>query len=149
MADANSTTIEVTPKSAPRRVLSGRVPSSSFKYYIHDSVHSCRLELLGELSESDLPEMTGCWQTVKTTLGARQLILDLRRLANADAAGGRWLADMGAAGAKYVPDSYLSDLSNTRARDEVRGTSLLGSAKLSLLGRVLGLIRGGFAAEAD
>jgi ABC-type transporter Mla MlaB component len=83
------------------------VRSSSFKYYIHDGSDTFRLALLGELTEAEVTDLTGCWNTARTTLGKRNLILDLRGLRNVDDAGKRWLAEMAQEGAVYVPDSFL------------------------------------------
>ncbi len=86
-----------------------RICSSSVKYYIHDSTEACRLQLLGELSDSDVGELSGCWRTAKTTLGNRRLILDLRGLKTVGDAGRQWLVEMAKEGAIYLPDSYLRD----------------------------------------
>lgn len=83
--------------------------SSLFKYYIHDGVESCRLQLIGELSEAEVPELTGCWSTVKTTLGSRKLVLDLRRLQKTDECGREWLLAMVREGAVSIPESYFRD----------------------------------------
>src|SRR5579875_969798 len=74
-------------------------PSPLFKYYIHDRTANCRLQLIGALTEAEIPELDGCWRTAKTTLGKRQFILDLRGLASFDDAGRRWLSSMSAEGA--------------------------------------------------
>jgi hypothetical protein len=84
-----------------------RVRSSSFKYYIHDSIAALRLKLIGELTRADLAELNGCWRTAKTTLGRRKLILDLESLRTVDEAGKQWLAGMSAEGAIYLPENYL------------------------------------------
>lgn len=79
----------------------------SFKYYIHDSTGEFRLELLGELTETDVPELSGCWHTAKSTVADRKLILDLRSLKAVDEAGRQWLASMSTEGACYVPQSFF------------------------------------------
>ncbi|HEY7303588.1 MAG TPA: hypothetical protein VH601_05715 [Bryobacteraceae bacterium] len=83
------------------------VRSSSFKYYIHDSSDTFRLALLGEFTEAEVTELSGCWNTARTTVGQRNLILDLRGLRIVDDAGKRWLAGMAQEGAVYVPESFL------------------------------------------
>jgi hypothetical protein len=83
------------------------VRSSCFKYYIHDSSDACRLELQGEFTEAEVTELSGCWNTAKTTLGKRSLILDLQGLRMVDDAAKRWLAGMAQEGAVYVPESFL------------------------------------------
>lgn len=84
-----------------------RVRPSSFKYYIHDSIGVLRLKLIGELRQSDIAELSGCWRTAKTTLGKRKLVLDLESLRTVDEAGKQWLASMSAEGACYLPENYL------------------------------------------
>ena len=84
-----------------------RVRSSVFKYYIHDSVEKLRFQLLGELSEYNVPELDGCWNTAKTTLNNRKLIIDLRLLKNTDESGKEWLLSMANEGATYLPESYF------------------------------------------
>ncbi len=85
------------------------VRSSVFKYYIHDSVESCRLQLLGELSETAIPELSGCWRTAKTILGSRKLLLDLRKLRAMDDSGRQWIISMANEGALLLPETFLRD----------------------------------------
>ena len=90
-----------------------RLSDSLLKYYIHDSTAECRLQLLGDLREVDIAELSGCWRTAKTTLGNRRLILDVRALKSADEVGKQWLAGMAGEGATYLPASYLRDSMST------------------------------------
>ncbi len=83
------------PAMQPKRVLS----SSRFKYYIHDGIEACRFQLIGELTESEVAELSGCWRTAKTMLGKRKLILDLRGLKTLDEAGSEWVTSMASEGA--------------------------------------------------
>lgn len=76
--------------------------SSRLKYYIHDGIDACRLQLLGELTVPDVAELSGCWHTAKVTLGRRKLILDLRGLKTLDEAGKIWIMSMAAEGAECV-----------------------------------------------
>ena len=108
---------ELTPKPADKElVLTSRERSANersgrrsvpFKYYIHDSVSSLRLQLAGDFAEADVSELNGCWNTAKTTLGQRKLILDLHGLKSADYAAKQWLLSMASRGAACLPDSYL------------------------------------------
>jgi len=82
---------------------SSTIHSTSFQYYIHDSVATFRLQLIGELRASNVTELNGSWETARTTLGHRKLVLDLRRLYSADEEGRRWLAKMVAAGGACLP----------------------------------------------
>ena len=91
----------------PARLSTARVRSSSFKYYIHDGSGALRLKLIGELTQSDIAELNGCWRTAKTTLVGRKLVLDLRSLKTIDESGRCWIAAMAEEGACYLPEDYL------------------------------------------
>jgi hypothetical protein len=123
------------------------VRSSLFRYYIHDTAEALRLELLGELTDADVPDLSGCWRTAKTTLGSRRLVLDLRALKLADDAGKQWLARMADEGATYLPDTYLrSGLAGQNLSSHESGNS---TVKLGLFGRLLSIFRGSSIAPAD
>lgn len=116
----------------------------SFKYYIHDSVEACRLQLIGEFTEQDVAELDGCWRTAKTIVGGRKVVLDLRGVTAVDETGKRWLASMGSEGARYVPETFLQKC--------ISGAPIAAShqepgAKSGLVGRLLGSLRGANAAE--
>lgn len=96
-------------KPVPARRLDRITRSSDFKYYIHDGVDTCRFQLIGELTEPDVAELSGCWRTAKTTLGKRKLILDLRRLKTLDEAGTKWVTSMAAEGPEYLPCEVFKD----------------------------------------
>ena len=67
---------------------------SALKYYIHDGTDAFRFQLIGELREADVKELSGCWETAKSTFGSRKLVLDLRALASTDENGKEWLLAM-------------------------------------------------------
>ncbi len=110
------------------------VRSSIFKYYIHDSVESCRLQLLGELSEAEVPELTGCWRTAKSTLGSRKLFLDLRNLRALDPAGKRWIISMANDGALLLPETFLRN-------DLIPASSARETPKVSFPSRLISFLR--------
>lgn len=117
-----------------------RVPSSAFKYYIHDGIGVLRLQLLGELAHADVAELSGCWSTAKTTLGSRKLVLDLRGLNAADDAGRRWLLSMASEGASYLPDTFLGNgLIGQSAAEAAKKKS---SRKAGLWGKLLSILKG-------
>jgi hypothetical protein len=112
---------------------------TSLKYYIHDSVAALKLQLIGELRAADVAGLNGTWHTAKITLGQRQLVLDLCQLNSTDEEGQRWLAQMRDQGAVSIPDNYFeSGVAETRILVAVQAASI----RLSLLGRVMGMIRG-------
>ncbi len=76
--------------------------SSRLNYYIHDSVDSFRLQLLGTLKLEDLKELQGCWNTARTTLAGRKLIVDVTGLQQMDESGREWLNAMAAEGASVL-----------------------------------------------
>lgn len=111
------------------------VRSSLFKYYIHDSVDACRLQLLGDLSEAEVPELSGCWATAKTTLACRNVLLDVRKLKSVDDSGKQWIISMANEGALLLPETFL--------RDGLAGRSdHPEEAKASFWSRFLYLVRG-------
>ena len=117
-----------------------RVRSSSFKYYIHDAITECRLQLLGELSERDIAELSGCWRTARTTLGTRKLVLDLRALKAVDEPGKQWLISMGAEGASYLPDGFLRHGLVGQAAEQAAKTR--SASKSGLFGKLLSILKG-------
>jgi hypothetical protein len=82
---------------------------SALKYYIHDGTDAFRFQLIGELREADVKELSGCWETAKSTFGSRKLVLDLRALASTDENGKEWLLAMVREGAVCVPESYFRE----------------------------------------
>jgi hypothetical protein len=124
-----------------------RIPKSAefvgaalFKYYIHDGIDAFRLQLIGELYEAKVTDLDGCWRTARTTLGRRQLVIDVKQLARVDEAGKRWLAAMAVEGARFVPESYLR---GAIASDTPLAKSFKAREKLSVWGRVIAWLRGG------
>jgi len=143
---------ELTSEKADKEFVSGKPPnvnqpkarirSSSFKYYIHDSVEECRFQLLGYLTETETPELEGCWHTAKSTLGNRKLVLDLQRLETADEIGKQWLAAMAGEGATYVPESFL--------RSGLTGRTIPSKPpKPSFFAKILSIIRGSRIVPAE
>jgi hypothetical protein len=115
---------------------SSRGQSSSFKYYIHDSVSTLRFQLIGDLQATNVTELNGSWETARTTLARRRLVLDVRQLRSADAAGDRWLFGMNETGAAFLPARhFVSDVHSIAARLSEEATDV----KLSLLARILGM----------
>lgn len=111
---------------------------SSFKYYIHDGVEACRLQLIGEFTERDVRELDGCWRTTKTIVGGRRVVLDLRAVTGVDEAGKRWLASMGSEGVHYLPESFLQKcISGAPIQAEQPDRA----ARTSFLGRLLASLR--------
>lgn len=106
MGESKNQALETTSTRSIPRHSTTQVRSSLFKYYIHDGTDACRFQLLGELTEADIADLEGCWRTAKTTLGNRKLVLDLRSLRCADAAGKEWVTFMVAEGASCLALSY-------------------------------------------
>jgi hypothetical protein len=116
------------------------VRSAYFKYYIHDAVECCRLQLIGELRETDLPDLTGCWNTVKTTIANRKFVLDLQGLRGTDDAAKQWIIRMAAEGAALRPENFLNNGSAAEASRT--------RARTSFLSKLLSLFRGSPAIQA-
>jgi hypothetical protein len=78
------------------------VRSLPFKYYIHDSIDACRLQLIGVFTAQNVKDLEGCWTTARTTLSQRKLVVDTVGLESVDEAGRMWLAVMVAEGANLL-----------------------------------------------
>jgi len=130
---------QIAPEEGSAKRATKFVRSQTFRYYIHDAVASCRLQLIGELTEAEVDELTGCWRTAKTTLGERPLILDLHALRSVDEAGKQWLAGMAQEGAKCSPERYLRDL--VAGKHMAGGESLVTPPKQGFLSRLMGLLK--------
>ena len=122
-----------------------RVRSSNFKYYIHDSVDALRFQLLGNLSEHDVSELNGCWNTAKTTLSKRKLVIDLRLLKSADESGKEWLLAMANEGATYLPESYF----RTGLSGQNSSPNSGGNRKIGILTRLVSVFRPSRALPAE
>ncbi len=129
----------IAPEEGSAKRANKFVRSQSFRYYIHDAVASCRLQLIGELTEAEVEELSGCWRTAKTTLGGRPLILDLHALRNVDEAGKQWLAGMAQEGARCSPEGYLRDL--VAGKHMAGEDSPVAAPKQGFLSRVLGFLK--------
>lgn len=102
---------------------------SALKYYLHDGAKSFRIELLGALSEADLPELAGCWRTARSSVLGRRLLIDLRKLEGLDEAGRNWLQEMIAEGA-LIEDRLGSSIA-IPARFDIRESVSTADTKSS------------------
>jgi ABC-type transporter Mla MlaB component len=119
--------------------------SPNFKYYIHDRIDSCRLQLFGQLGEAEVAELASCWQTAKPTLGPRLLVLDLRDVKSVDDAAKTWLSQMIQEGARCQPESFLRDAMASQLDASVKEPVRARSA----LGRLLALVCASRVARAE
>lgn len=72
------------------------------KLTIHDNVEMLRFQLEGDLTGPWVQELEQCWRTASSTLGARMVQVDLRKVTNMDDAGRNLLLQLGASGAHLV-----------------------------------------------
>lgn len=130
-----STTPIVTPGRRKTRS-----SSSPFKYYIHDAGDAFRLQLFGEMTETDVRELDGCWRTARTSIGNRKFILDLEGLKSVDDAGKRWLMSMASEGASYRPETFpRNGLVGQTAATRAQGKT---AKKTGVFAKVLSLLKG-------
>lgn len=106
MVEAKTATAEAVNSGSGSTPVS-RPHISALRYYIHDSTEVFRFQLIGDLREADVKELSGCWLTAKTTFGTRKLMLDLQGLRSTDESGKEWLLSMVREGAAYLPDSFF------------------------------------------
>jgi len=126
---------EKRAEEAPAKPLASCTPSSTFKYYIHDSVSTLRFQLIGDLRDGNVTELNGSWETAQTTLQFRRLVLDLCGLSSTDEHGKRWLLKMKDVGAAFLPNEYFE--AGTAAPRAIQADGL----KPSLLGRMLAIFK--------
>jgi len=122
------------------------INSSNFKYYIHDGIAECRLQLLGRVGEPEVAELSSCWQTARTILGERPLVLDVREVTSIDDSGKKWLAQMIQDGAACLPEFFLMDALAGRIHPRVQAPAC---AKLGRFSRVVSFFRGARVPAAD
>jgi hypothetical protein len=108
--------------------------NNRFKYYIHDAVENCRLQIIGNFTQAHVPELTGCWRTARTTLGKRGLVLDLRAITGVDESAKQWIAIMSQEGAVCLPEEFLRTWLGSPQRVPV--------VKPGLFSRVFAFLRG-------
>lgn len=88
--------------TAPRTlVLRG---NSAMEMYQHDCPSDFRFVLSGDLSGEAVQQLQWAWQTAQSTLGGRDLIVDISGIANADPFGLELLFRMRKAGARLIAD---------------------------------------------
>ena len=122
------------------------INSSNFKYYIHDGTQACRLQLLGHVGELEVGELSSCWQTARTILEGRRLVLDVREVTSIDDSGKKWLAQMVQDGAICRPESFLMDAMAGRIRPRSQAATC---AKSGWFARALSFFRGARVPTAD
>ena len=136
---------QVAPPESAASQPRARGRSSLFKYYIHDHIDACRLQLIGELTESDVPELSGCWRTARTILGDRKLLVDLRKLKTVDEAGKQWILSMTDEGAACIPETFLRDVT-VRSMSDAKETA---AGRPSFFAKLLSVIRGSRVVAAE
>ncbi|MGD0498529.1 MAG: hypothetical protein ABSC23_08830 [Bryobacteraceae bacterium] len=72
------------------------------KITLHDASAELRLCLEGKLSGPWARELRQCWRTAASTTGGRRTVVDLREVDFVDAEGQAVLADMHAAGVRFL-----------------------------------------------
>lgn len=124
MAEAKKTKTEAS-NAVSDRIQGSRPYVSALKYYIHDGTEAFRFQLIGELRETDVCELSGCWETARSTFGSRKLLLDLRDLRSTDESGKEWLLAMVREGAVCLPETYfrtnLADQASSSASQKSTG----------------------------
>jgi hypothetical protein len=129
--------VNTTARQNATKSTSSLARSLAFKYYIHDSVQTLRFQLIGDLRALNVHELHGSWETARTTLSSRRFLLDVSQLYSTDDDGRAWLVRMKDAGAEFSPANYMDSAHGLKAP---RTPERVCAVKLSLLGRVLGLL---------
>lgn len=85
------------------------MPISTLKIYLHDGTASFRIQLVGEMKDTDLSELKGCWRTAQSSIEGRPLVVDVSKLKSAEGSGQEWLAAMARDGARILDGRQLTD----------------------------------------
>jgi hypothetical protein len=141
MPEVLAPNLEAKISSSEQQNATNRISSLArslvFKYYIHDSVPTLRFQLIGDLRAANVRELNGSWETARTTLNNRRFLLDVNQLYSVDDDGRAWLIKMKESGAEFLPAKYMDSPQTTSAPQVPEQVC---AVKLSLLGRVLGLL---------
>lgn len=70
--------------------------------HLHDSAQMFRFVLSGELSGDGVRELESAWETAKSILSGKELLVDVSGMTNADTAGSELLARMRGSGARLI-----------------------------------------------
>jgi hypothetical protein len=100
------------------------VERSRLNYYIHDSADSFRLQLLGSLKSEDIKELESCWNTAKTTLAGRKVVVDITELQQSDEDGRKWLNSMLAEGASVIEPTKPAKVNSKSQTSTVKADSV-------------------------
>jgi hypothetical protein len=76
--------------------------SSNLTFYQHDMADCFRFQIDGEFHDSLVRELDGCWQTARSTVSDRPLIVDLRFVTSWGDPAVELLGRMHQAGAKFM-----------------------------------------------
>ena len=74
----------------------------AFEYYIHDGSKAFRFRLLGQLSATGARDLELAWETAHSTIGSREIVMDVTRITWIDAGGQELLRAWKMRGAKFV-----------------------------------------------
>ena len=92
--------------------------------YLHDSSAALRFVLRGELAGGYVRELEHAWTTANSILGARELVVDVSGMTNADTGGRELLSRMRQSGARMRAVAGPRDASIWRTlRDAICATS--------------------------
>jgi anti-anti-sigma regulatory factor len=76
-------------------------------FYIHDETSAFRLEIRGDLCATEAKNCEAAWRTAASTIGDRELVIDVRSLSSVDVAGCTLLAQWRQAGARFIAASVM------------------------------------------
>ena len=104
-------------------------------YYIHDGAEVLTLRIIGPVTGSATAELEQAWQTARSTLAGRNLVVELGEHAVVDSGGLALLRRLSGHGARFVTTSPRPDALAQAASE--RTPEFLPSPKPSLWTRLL------------
>ena len=78
-------------------------------FYIHDGAQALTLQVSGALSQAAAAELEQTWLTARSTLGGRELLVDLGNVFSVDDDGQTVLRRLAVEGARFITASRLSE----------------------------------------
>jgi hypothetical protein len=77
--------------------------------YLHDGAQALTLRIVGPLTKSSAAEVEQAWLTARSTLGSRELMVDLSDVVSVDADGETLLRRLAGHGARFITATLQTD----------------------------------------
>ena len=93
---------KLTRESLDSRVKASRRGAATLKVYLHDGAREFRVVLSGYLAGEEVQNLEGAWETAKSILAGKEVIVDTSGITGADSSGVELLCRMRDSGARMT-----------------------------------------------